>query len=152
MTASSALGVDGTIDVNTQVDPTQGVVILSPEVVDAESVVAQNLCLPSQNGIAGSSFVITGRGGLPPNPTQPLTVLRGVVAWETDTKKTTSSDIKQQTVLVYQRQQSKKLPEILQAQGWVMNRAGNIILTANSPTVNTGGLQLIHPGCYVLGE
>ncbi|GGA12770.1 hypothetical protein CYANOKiyG1_25930 [Okeania sp. KiyG1] len=152
LTASSALGIDGTINVNTQIDPTQGVVILSPEVVDAESVVAQNLCLPNQDRIAGSSFVITGRGGLPTNPTQPLTVLRGVVGWETDAKKTTSSDIKQQTVSVYQRKQSKKLPEILQAQGWVINRSGNIILTANPPTVNTGGLQLIHPGCYVLGE
>ncbi|NEO55505.1 MAG: S-layer family protein [Okeania sp. SIO3B5] len=150
LTASSALGVDGTIDVNTQVDPTQGVVILSPEVVDAESVVAQNLCLPNQDRIAGSSFVITGRGGLPPNPTQPLTVLRGVVGWETDAEKTTSSDIKQQTVSVYQRKQSKKIPEILQAQGWVINRSGNIILTANPPTVNTGSLQLIHPSCYVL--
>ncbi|NES76390.1 MULTISPECIES: filamentous hemagglutinin N-terminal domain-containing protein [unclassified Okeania] len=150
LTASSALGIDGTIDVNTQVDPTQGVVTLSPEVVDAESVVAQNLCLPNQDRIAGSSFVITGRGGLPPNPTQPLTVLRGVVDWETGAKKTTSSEIKQQTVLVYQRQQSKKLPEILQAQGWVMNTSGNIILTATSPTVNTGSLQLIHPGCYLL--
>lgn len=152
LTASSALGIDGTINVNTQVDPTQGVVTLSPEVVDAESVVAQNLCLPNQDRIAGSSFVITGRGGLPPNPTQPLTVLRGVVGWETGAKKTTSSDIKQQTVLVYQRQQSQKLPEILQAQGWVMNTSGNIILTATSPTVNTGSLQLIHPGCYLLGE
>lgn len=152
LTASSALGIDGTINVNTQIDPTQGVVILSPEVVDAESVVAQNLCLPNQDRIAGSSFVITGRGGLPPNPTQPLTVLRGVVGWETDAKETTSSDIKQQTVSVYQRKQSKKLPEILQAQGWVMNKSGNIILTANSPTVNTGSLQLIHPSCYVLGE
>ncbi|NES64962.1 MAG: filamentous hemagglutinin N-terminal domain-containing protein [Okeania sp. SIO2D1] len=152
LTASSALGIDGTINVNTQVDPTQGVVTLSPEVVDAESVVAQNLCLPNQDRIAGSSFVITGRGGLPPNPTQLLTVLRGVVGWETGGKKTTSSEVKQQTVLVYQRQQSKKLPEILQAQGWVMNTSGNIILTATSPTVNTGSLQLIHPGCYLLGE
>ncbi|NEQ76377.1 MAG: filamentous hemagglutinin N-terminal domain-containing protein [Okeania sp. SIO2C9] len=152
LTASSALGIDGTINVNTQVDPTQGVVTLSPEVVDAESVVAQNLCLPNQNRIAGSSFVITGRGGLPPNPTQALTVLRGVVDWETGAKKTTSSEIKQQTVLVYQRQQSKKSPEILQAQGWIINTSGNIILTATSPTVNTGSLQLIHPGCYVLGE
>ncbi len=157
ITATSAIGIDGTIDVNTQVDPTQGVVTLSPEVVDAESVVAQNLCLPNQDGIANSSsFVITGRGGLPPNPSQPLTVLRGIVGWETEIDKQRRrngkmvSHQKQPNVVVYRRPEANNLSEISQAQGWVMTAEGNIMLTTTSPTLNTGGLQLIHPGCYVL--
>ncbi len=148
ITASSALGIDGTIDINTQVDPTQGVVALSPELVDAESIIAQNLCLPSQGRIASSSFVITGKGGLPPNPNQALTVLRGVVDWETGDRKIISGG-KEPTVVVYQRQESKKLPEIRQAQGWVMTEESNITLTSTSPTFKTGSLQLIHPGCYL---
>ncbi|NET11646.1 MAG: S-layer family protein [Okeania sp. SIO1H6] len=148
ITASSALGIDGTVEINTQVDPTQGVVALSPELVDAESIVAQNLCLPSQGRIASSSFVITGKGGLPPNPNQALTVLRGVVDWETGDSKIISGG-KEPTVVVYQRQESKKLPEIRQAQGWVMTEDSNITLTSTSPTFKTGSLQLIHPGCYL---
>ncbi|MGK7919635.1 MAG: filamentous hemagglutinin N-terminal domain-containing protein [Trichodesmium sp.] len=149
ITASSALGIDGTVDINTQVDPTQGVVALSPQVVDASSIVAQNLCLASESRIANSSFVITGRGGLPPNPNQPLTVLRGVVDWDTGNQKVISES-KQPTVVVYKRTENKKLPEISQATGWVMTEVGNILLTSTSPNTNTDSLQLIHPGCYVL--
>ncbi|MEM1169222.1 MAG: filamentous hemagglutinin N-terminal domain-containing protein [Cyanobacteria bacterium P01_H01_bin.35] len=148
ITASSALGIDGTVEINTQVDPTQGVVALSPELIDAGSIVAQNLCLPNQDGIASSSFVITGKGGLPPNPNQQLTVLRGVVDWETEDRKIISGG-KKPTVVVYQRQETKNLPEISQATGWVMTEDSNITLTSTSYTLKPGSLQLIHPGCYL---
>ena len=148
ISASSALGIDGNIDVNTQVDPTQGLVGLSPELVDAGSIVAQNLCLPNQGTIASSSFVITGRGGLPPNPNLPLTVLRGVVDWETGERKIRSGG-KKPTVVVYQRPETKNLPEIRRVQGWVMTESGKVTLTSTSSTWKTGSLQLIHPGCYL---
>ncbi|MGB3510578.1 MAG: S-layer family protein, partial [Microcoleaceae cyanobacterium] len=147
ITATSALGIDGTVNINTQVDPTQGVVRLSPTVIDAQSLVAKNLCAPTQGKKEGSSFVITGRGGLPPDPTQPLTVLRGIVGWETDTEMEMSE--RKQSVVVYSRQQSANVPEIRQAQGWAMTEGGKVILTTAVSIANTGGLQLIHPSCYV---
>ncbi len=150
ITATSALGIDGTVELNTQVDPTQGVVKLSATVIDAESLVAQNLCVATKEE-QGSSFVITGKGGLPPDPTQPLTVLRGTVGWESnaqgDTKVVMSES--QQPVVVYRRPETQNVPQITQAMGWVMNESGKIILTTATSTTNTGGLQLIHPSCYV---
>ncbi|NEQ76376.1 MAG: filamentous hemagglutinin N-terminal domain-containing protein, partial [Okeania sp. SIO2C9] len=103
ITATSTLGIDGTVELNTQVDPTQGIVRLSATVIDAQSLVAKNICAPTQAEKEGSSFVITGRGGLPPDPTQPLTVLRGTVEWETETPGYTSPVIRddQQPVIVY---------------------------------------------------
>ncbi len=151
ITATSALGIDGSVQVNTQVDPTQGVVRLSATVIDAESLVAQNLCAATTEEKQGSSFVITGKGGLPPDPTQPLTVLRGNVGWESnkqrDTKVVMSES--QQPVVVYRRLETQNLPEIRQAMGWVMTQSGKVILTTATSSTNTGGLQLIHPSCYV---
>jgi large exoprotein involved in heme utilization and adhesion len=68
ITASSQLGIDGVVTINTlDVDLNSGFVELPTEVID-----------PSQQIIAGcpadrgNVFVIAGRGGLPPNPTQLL--------------------------------------------------------------------------------
>ncbi|NEP87221.1 MAG: filamentous hemagglutinin N-terminal domain-containing protein [Okeania sp. SIO2C2] len=151
ITATSTLGIDGTVELNTQVDPTQGMIRLSATVIDPQSLVANNICAPTQAQKEGSSFVITGRGGLPPDPTQPLTVLRGMVEWETETSGYTSAVMRddKQPVVVYHRSEVEKLPEIRQAQGWVMTESGTIILTTTVTTVNSGGLQLIHPSCYL---
>jgi filamentous hemagglutinin family protein len=64
--ATSAL--PGTVDVTTAAtDPTSGLVALPTDLVDASGLIAQGC--PAD---AGNSFVITGRGGLPPTPAQEL--------------------------------------------------------------------------------
>ncbi|MBW4470620.1 MAG: filamentous hemagglutinin N-terminal domain-containing protein [Stenomitos rutilans HA7619-LM2] len=64
--ATSALS--GTIDVITAgIDPTSGLVALPTDLADASGLIAQGC--PADNG---NSFVITGRGGLPPTPEQQL--------------------------------------------------------------------------------
>jgi len=142
ITTTSARG----IELNTQVDPTQGVVKLSPAVINAESLVAQNLCATTGKQKQESSFVITGRGGLPLDPTQPLTVLRGTVEWESNTEKEIGVVMSeyQQPVVVYRRPETQNLPQITQAMGWVMNESGKVTLTSTANTV-----QLTHPGCYL---
>ncbi|MGD1806654.1 filamentous hemagglutinin N-terminal domain-containing protein [Dapis sp. BLCC M126] len=151
ITATSALGIDGSVELNTQVDPTQGVVKVSATFIGAESLVAQNLCAATSEEKQGSSFVITGKGGLPPDPTQPLTVLRGTVGWESNRQENTKVVMSesQQPVVVYRRPEIQNLPEIRQAMGWAMTESGKIILTTATSSTNTGGLQLIHPSCYV---
>ncbi len=67
--ASSQFGVDGVIEINTpDVDPSQGLVNLPTVPVDTE--IAQACTAGST--VAKSSFTITGRGGLPPNPGEAL--------------------------------------------------------------------------------
>ncbi|MBI4784868.1 MAG: filamentous hemagglutinin N-terminal domain-containing protein [Oscillatoriophycideae cyanobacterium NC_groundwater_1537_Pr4_S-0.65um_50_18] len=64
--ATSALS--GTIDVTTAgLDPTSGLVALPNILVDSSGLIAQG-CFANQ----GNSFVISGRGGLPPTPEQQL--------------------------------------------------------------------------------
>ncbi|MGD1806656.1 hypothetical protein ACP6PL_14615 [Dapis sp. BLCC M126] len=77
ITATSALGIDGSVELNTQVDPTQGLVRLSASVINTESLVAQNLCAPTTELKQGSSFVITGKGGLPPQSDSTIDSIEG---------------------------------------------------------------------------
>jgi filamentous hemagglutinin family protein len=66
ITASSKFGVNGTVEVNNVgVDPNSGLVELSTTLIDSNQQVAA-----ACSGTEGSSFVITGRGGIPQNPTQ----------------------------------------------------------------------------------
>jgi filamentous hemagglutinin family protein len=66
ITASSEFGVNGTVEVNNVgVDPNSGLVALSTKLIDSNQQVAA-----ACSGNEGSSFVITGRGGIPQNPTQ----------------------------------------------------------------------------------
>jgi filamentous hemagglutinin family protein len=64
ITASSELGVNGTVQVdNLGVDPNSGLLALPIDVVDPSQQIARG-CAPNP----GSSLVLTGRGGMPPNP------------------------------------------------------------------------------------
>jgi filamentous hemagglutinin family protein len=69
ITATGATtALSGAIDVTTaDTDPTAGLVELPTELGDSSRLIAQG-CPADQ----GNSFVITGRGGLPPNPEQQL--------------------------------------------------------------------------------
>ncbi|QIR40889.1 S-layer family protein [Tolypothrix sp. PCC 7910] len=64
--ASSQLGVNGIVNVNTiGVDPNSGLVELPANVTDPSQQIATGCSINS-----GSSFVAIGRGGVPQNPTQ----------------------------------------------------------------------------------
>ncbi|MGD1806655.1 filamentous hemagglutinin N-terminal domain-containing protein [Dapis sp. BLCC M126] len=153
ITATSAIGIDGSVELNTQVDPTQGMVRLSANVIDTESLVAQNLCAATSESKQESSFVITGKGGLPPDPTKPLTVLRGTVEWEANTETKTNNGVvisqKKQPVVVYRRPETQNLPEIRQAMGWAITEQSQVILTTTLLNSHTSGVKLIHPSCYL---
>lgn len=69
ITASSELGVDGLIDItNPEVDSTAGLVELSQNPLQPGDRIVRGC----GTGL-GSQFIVTGRGGLPPNPEQQLT-------------------------------------------------------------------------------
>jgi filamentous hemagglutinin family protein len=69
ITASSQFGLSGTVQVNTiGIDPNAGLVKLPADVADPSQQIATG-CVGSE----GSSFVATGRGGVPQNPTNQMT-------------------------------------------------------------------------------
>ena len=69
--ASSQFGLDGAISIDaTDINPLQGAVELPQSVVEPEQTVAQ--ACQSDQGVAQNSFIIRGKGGIPPAPDSPL--------------------------------------------------------------------------------
>ena len=67
--ASSEFGLQGDFSLNTpDFDPTTGLINLPASVGDASDRISQNLC---EQGV-GSEFIVTGKGGIPPNPADSL--------------------------------------------------------------------------------
>ena len=152
ITAASELGFDGTITINNpDVDPTSGIVELADVPIDAESILAQDLCKLENDKIAkGSSFIITGRGGLTPTSEDSLGNTNNVVGWANreDIEVSQSG-----TVGVRQRPQTQTVaadyPVIQQSQGWVKTKDGSVWLVANAPQAIPQNMKIAHPSCSV---
>ncbi|MEH1906728.1 S-layer family protein [Nostoc sp.] len=122
ITASSQFGVNGTVDINNiGIDPNSGLVELPANVTDPSQQIATG-CAGNQ----GSSFVATGRGGIPQNPLQQVTSER------------TWADIRD--ISAYRKigevtAQISSSPEVLvQATSWHRNAQGKIELVADKPS------------------
>ena len=126
---SSEFGLDGTVDINElEVNPVEGLEKLPIEVIDVARLVAQNLC---QQG-RGSEFIVTGKGGIAPSPTQ----ARDGEISEVDLVEPVSLGDKaaRDDRLFAQREaranRTETAPEIIEAQGWILNDRGNLELVA----------------------
>ena len=146
ITASSELGVDGSVKVNSLVDPSEAVVKLSPIVINLDTILAQQSCVSDNQIAQGSSFVITGRGGLPPNPRRQLRSIRAIVEWEPATQPTQETGSIPTSVVVVRRQ-VREMPQVQQAQGWVRTPEGTMILTAEPTTVQPQNSPSVPPHC-----
>ncbi|MBD2778921.1 filamentous hemagglutinin N-terminal domain-containing protein [Iningainema tapete] len=127
ITASSEFGADGTVELITpEVDPNSGLVELPTIPVDTE--VASGCYTPSY---AQSSFVITGRGGLPPNPKDVLTPDTAQIDWVSVKPSNNNRSLPPVTT-----KPTTTIPKrIVEATGATLNAKGQIVLTANSSTV-----------------
>ncbi|MEL7244395.1 MAG: filamentous hemagglutinin N-terminal domain-containing protein [Cyanobacteria bacterium J06573_2] len=119
ITASSQFGVNGTVKINNiSIDPSSGLVELPTELKDSSQQIASGC---SSNN--GSSFVATGRGGIPKNPKEQVDI------------NPTWSDIRD---LSAYRQPNKNIkptqisnkPAIVEATGFIRNQKGEIELIA----------------------
>ncbi|MCC5606525.1 S-layer family protein [Nostoc sp. CHAB 5834] len=133
--------LSGIVEINTlDVDPYQGLINLPAVLVDTQvSQVCQ--VRPGENQ---SSFTITGRGGLPPNPrTEPLTPDLVQVDWVTLKPK---GENHSSTSVLTQANSSSPAP-IVEAQGWMINAKGEVVLTANAPTTTLHSSWHNPPNC-----
>jgi filamentous hemagglutinin family protein len=142
ITATGAEGLNGVVQINTpDVDPSSGLVELPTTVVDVEGLVARNLCAPKQ---AGSSFKVTGRGGLPASPNDPLIDEVVAVEWSRPGGEVLSGGVsRSQSTDTGQRRNRV----IQQAQGWIVAADGTLILTDEAPTATPHSPAFTHPGC-----
>ncbi|MBD2354523.1 S-layer family protein [Tolypothrix sp. FACHB-123] len=124
ITASSQFGVSGTVEIhNIGIDPNSGLVELPANVTDPSRQIASG-CADAN----GSSFVATGRGGVPENPNQEV---RSDRTW---------SDVRDISPYRAIGEVTASIPQsrevIVQATSWHRNTKGKIELVANqSPTV-----------------
>ena len=130
--ASSELGVDGTVQINDlDLNPTEALDELPTEVIDVAGLVEQSLCQQGQ----GSEFVVTGKGGTAPSPTQtrdgeisevdlvkPVPFLGAEVAEEAKETKDVGE-------------------EIVEAEGWIVNDRGMVELVARKTNFDTSPAQ-----------
>jgi filamentous hemagglutinin family protein len=125
--------LNGTVEINTpEVDPSNGLVELPLNLVDASQQVASG-CYA--RGGQRSSFVVTGRGGIASSPTETLmsdTVLADWISLETGSENRASG---MQTPMHTEGTSVKPTTRIVEAQGWVKDTNGDVILVAQAPTV-----------------
>ncbi len=115
--ASSELGIDGNVELKTpDIDPVKG--LNQPETPGVPPQPARG-CQTS--GQRASRFVITGRGGLPPSPS--------------DRVSSSSED------------NFDAAQELVEAQGWIINPKGEVELVANSATVVPYSPGAVPPIC-----
>lgn len=145
ITAISLTGnpsLSGQVTINSpEIDPSQTLVTLSPQVVELSKLIAQS-CNPKDTTTA-SQFIVTGRGGLPPNPYEPLS---SEVVW---------SDTRLPFVTAYYSQPVTVKPaappdtvKIIPATGWVFNGNGEVTLIGEDTQTSSNNLQSFSTPCH----
>ncbi len=138
ITASSALGISGTIVLNTfNVDPNRAIGRLPTNLTDQSNQVAQ-VCASNQAGRNGSRFVVVGRGGLPPTPddTVDFPPLVAPIEGVGETVGFSQPIDNQQYSAPRTPRPAPAYPPIIEAQGWAIAPDGSVslIAQANTPT------------------
>ena len=148
ITASSRNGVSGDVTVQSpEVDPSQSLVELPAAFIASE---VTRSCRDAF--VEGSEFVISGRGGLPQSPLDPMTT----ALWqdvlpigENDLTDENNPALRQDSRQVSGDASAADSPEattppVVEVQGWVRNEKGQVVLVAADPQQTALG----HPvGC-----
>ncbi|MBD3885871.1 S-layer family protein [Phormidium tenue FACHB-886] len=144
ITASSEQGVQGTVEITSpDTDPRRGLTELPAVIVDASQQIAQT-CPSDDNLEALGEFVVTGRGGLPPDPAEifggevvlsQLSTLENNRAADPSIPPAPSSDRPSPQV------------SLVEAQGWVVVANGKVSLVAEVSTVEPQHSDLISVYC-----
>jgi filamentous hemagglutinin family protein len=141
ITASSQLGVQGNVTINRpDVDPSQGLDNLPETVVDASGLITRT-CPTGE--AAQSQLIVTGRGGIPPSPSDTLSteaISVGPVNLSLNQATNPSQNQANNT------QTAPATPAPVPATGWVRNQQGDITLVASA--AGSSPLSLNNPlGC-----
>ncbi|NES18674.1 MAG: S-layer family protein [Symploca sp. SIO3E6] len=124
ITASSQSGISGTINLNTlSFDPSQSLVELPSNLVDASEQITADCSAKTSN-----RFVVTGRGGIPDNPTE---YLRGNAVWQ-DTRNLSGVNQSVEPISNYPQPSTNQQPQLVEAKGWFLDETGTVVLTAES--------------------
>ena len=122
ISASSTLGVNGVVEVNwVGVNPSNGLVELPENPTDPSNQITTG-CAADR----GNQFVITGRGGLPEDPSQ---TLRGRTVWQ-DLRPVEEKGEQGKSGTRGEAAIANLGAPIVEAQGWIINAKGQVELVA----------------------
>jgi len=128
--ASSQFGVNGVVTINrSDVDPSQGLSELPNEPVNVE--VAQGCQAAGTQ--ASVAFFNTGRGGLAPNPYEPISSSN---IWE-DVSLPTQEVANSAGTVRASGSPATQPDKIVEAKGWIVNGKGEVVLVAEMPTTQS---------------
>jgi len=137
--------LSGNVQINTTgIDPSPGLLNLPAVPVDTQ--VAQSCTAGGSQ--AKSEFIITGRGGLPPNPGSALStdaVMVDLITLNPEVDRPS-------TTAVSPRPTSSTPAPIVEAQGWVIDANGNVTLTADAPTVTSHSSWQRTADCHAFNQ
>jgi filamentous hemagglutinin family protein len=160
ITATSDLGANfsGTVTIKTpDANPSAGLLALPADVVDLAGLIVSGC-----DRYKGSSFTVTGRGGIPPSPDTLLAGNQVLVDLSAPGEEYEGAGhgapgTGHRAPGTGHRQQSQQSPipdgqfpmptPLVEAQGWVIGPNGEVILTADPPTVTPGSPRLTPPEC-----
>lgn len=139
ISATSARGIDGVVAIdNIDVDPSQGLVALPVELIDASNRIVSGCKAGGEN-----QFVVTGRGGLPPTPRELLNAEPVLTDWATLEPVTERSNIIPNRVSEAKRSDrtSNNPPPIVEATAWQLNEKNEVVLMAASTNTSTNTMR-----------
>ncbi|MBD2462725.1 filamentous hemagglutinin N-terminal domain-containing protein [Oscillatoria sp. FACHB-1407] len=143
---SSRFGLDGNIVITTPgIEPGQGLLELPEDVTDASRLIAQGCAAGSPIADAESEFVVTGRGGVPLRPEQPLQREAVIADW------VSLSDGERRSPPLNSHSSPESPPtEITEAQGWAIAPDGQVVLITQAATVTPASSGLPEGQCPAL--
>jgi large exoprotein involved in heme utilization and adhesion len=138
ITASSELGpqFNGVVQLNTpDIDPSRGLANLPTEVVDASNQIAQT-CAAGGRAAKKNEFIVTGRRGMPSNPYEPLSNDEALADVHPPSGFNSSRNSKPDAARAVTSKPATGNPKvpIVEAQGWVIDDNGQVVLTATAST------------------
>jgi large exoprotein involved in heme utilization and adhesion len=116
------------------------------ELANVSGLIAQGCSALGEN-----EFIITGCGGLPPSPSDQLSNEAVVTNWSTlDSDVENRPDVENRSSAAPATNSTKvSTPtQIMEAQGWVINNKGEVVLTANAPNATAHNPWMPSANCH----
>ncbi|NEO13121.1 MULTISPECIES: filamentous hemagglutinin N-terminal domain-containing protein [unclassified Moorena] len=133
--ASSDSGPQGIVTINTgNIDPSRGLDQLPINLTDPSSLIVASC--PRSGKISVDElgeFIVTGRGGIPASPLDPIigqTIIADWVTLDDQTLSETDHNLDNNQTLAPSTEKNSKPKRIVEAQGWMTGPDGTIILTS----------------------
>ncbi|WP_293079360.1 filamentous hemagglutinin N-terminal domain-containing protein [Moorena sp. SIO3H5] len=129
--ASSESGPQGIVTINTgNLDPSRGLDQLPSNFSDLSSLIVASCRRSGKiSGDQVDKFIVTGRGGIPPSPLDPI-IGRTIIADWVTLEDQTGTEIDNNDSKAPSTEQKSQRKKIVEAQGWMTGPDGTIILTS----------------------